>query len=124
MLRKSIVRKVGGFEDSFTGALQAYEDQAFLAKFYLVGTIYFANSNWIDYRVHADGFGERVRREGRYDEVRRHFLEWYLSLLAGSSSQHAAEVMKSASRALFSHRYPRLARAVRPLQSAVQRLRA
>ena len=26
MLRKSIVRQVGGFEDSFTGALQAYEE--------------------------------------------------------------------------------------------------
>jgi glycosyltransferase involved in cell wall biosynthesis len=121
LLRKSIVAEVGGFEDTFTGALQAYEDQAFLAKIYLAGTMYFASRHWLDYRVHAEGFGERVRRDGKYDEVRRHFLEWYLLYLEGKPADLTGAIRAKVERALFPYRHPRLARAIRPLQRVSRR---
>jgi len=121
MLRRSIIEKVAGFEEVFTGA---FEDQAFLAKFYLEGTIYCADRNWIDYRVHDGGCGERVRREGRYDEFRRFFLEWYLDYLDRTPNPHAAAVRKSVLRALFRYRHPHISRVVRPFMRVARKLAA
>jgi len=119
MLRRSIIDKVGGFEESFTGG---FEDQAFLGKFYLEGTIYCADRNWIDYRVHDNGCGERIRREGRYHERRRFFLEWYLDYLDRSRKPHAAAVRKLVLRALFPYRHPHLSRVVQPFIRVVRKL--
>ena len=52
MVRRAAALALGGFEESFTGALQMYEDQAFLAKLYLERTIYFDERCWLDYRRH------------------------------------------------------------------------
>ena len=83
MLRRSTVETIGGFEESFTGPLQMYEDQAFLMKFYLEGTIYFAKNVWLDYRVHDQSCTAIVARNGLTREVRRHCLEWFEGYFAG-----------------------------------------
>ena len=105
MFRRSAILDVGGFEESFTGSLQMYEDQAFLAKFYLEKVIFFADRIWLDYRVHSGSCVSGVRREGRYGEVRQHFLEWYARYLAGRTDDHAATVRAAVDRALKAHRY-------------------
>jgi glycosyltransferase involved in cell wall biosynthesis len=99
MLRRSAIEAVGGFEESFTGALQMYEDQAFLAKFYLERTIYFADRIWLDYRQHDQSCVAEVSRQGRYEEVRGHFLDWFEAYLDRSASPHAAEVRAALDRA-------------------------
>lgn len=76
MLSKTFVEQVGGFEESFTGDLQMYEDQAFLAKLYLVAPLYFASNCWLDYRQHENSIVAKVTQSGEYDRVRRHFLDW------------------------------------------------
>ncbi len=65
LLRRSAVERVGGFEEAFTGA---YEDQAFLAKFYLASTLYFSDETWSDYRLHENSCMAQVGRNGTYDE--------------------------------------------------------
>lgn len=121
MFRRSIIDKFGGFEEAFTGG---FEDQSFLGKFYLEGTLYCANRNWIDYRVHDNACGERIRREGRYHERRRFFLEWYLDYLDRSRNPHAASVRKLVVRALFPYRHPYISRAIQPLMKVARKLAA
>jgi len=36
IVKRSVVQHVGGFEESFVGPFQMYEDQAFLSKVYLI----------------------------------------------------------------------------------------
>jgi hypothetical protein len=77
LLRRSAIERVGGFEASFRGVLALYEDQAFLAKLYLEVPVLFSDRVWLFYRQHEDSIVASVVAQGRYHEVRRHFLEWF-----------------------------------------------
>lgn len=106
MFRREALVDVGCFEESFTGPLQMYEDQALLAKLYLSKTIYFDDRQWLDYRVHDASCVSGVRREGRYGEVRRNFLEWFATYLAQTNDDRAVTVKAAVNRALRAQRYP------------------
>lgn len=106
MVRRSAALALGGFEESFTGALQMYEDQAFLAKLYLERTVYFDDRCWLDYRRHDASCVATVSREGRYGEVRHHFLEWLAAYLAQRPHLRQPAVMTALNRALLPYRHP------------------
>jgi glycosyltransferase involved in cell wall biosynthesis len=76
LIRRSVVEKVGGFEEHFTGAKQMYEDQGFLAKLYLAAPVWFSSAVWLDYRQHGDSCVAQVHKKGLYGDVRRYFLAW------------------------------------------------
>jgi glycosyltransferase involved in cell wall biosynthesis len=120
MVRRSAARRLGGFEESFTGALQMYEDQAFLAKLYLDCTVYFDERCWLDYRRHDASCVASVTRDGRYEEVRSHFLSWFDAYLSSRRKPVDPRVRAALDRALFSARHPALAR---PLRMADKLLR-
>ena len=120
MVRRAAALALGGFEESFIGALQMYEDQAFLAKLYLERTIYFGERCWLDYRRHDASCVAAVTRDGRYDEVRKHFLEWLGRYFSQRPQLQRVEVMNALDRALFPYRHPRVGR---PLQLAGKLLR-
>jgi hypothetical protein len=120
MVRRATALALGGFEESFTGPLQMYEDQAFLAKLYLEGTIYFDDRCWLDYRRHDESCIATVSRDGRYDDVRRHFLEWLQAYLSKRPQLQQAAVMTALNRALFPYRHPHLGQ---PLRAAGKLLR-
>jgi glycosyltransferase involved in cell wall biosynthesis len=120
MVRRATALALGAFEESFTGALQMYEDQAFLAKLYLERTIYFDERCWLDYRRHDASCVATVSSDGRYDEVRRHFLEWLQAYLAERPDLQHPGVMSALNRALIPYRYPRLRQ---PLHAAGKLMR-
>jgi glycosyltransferase involved in cell wall biosynthesis len=122
MIRRSTALALGGFEESFTGALQMYEDQAFLAKLYLERTIYFDERCWLDYRRHDGSCVVTVSKDGRYDEVRRHFLEWLQAYLAERPHLQHLGVISALNRALISHRYPRLRQPLRAAGKLVRKI--
>jgi glycosyltransferase involved in cell wall biosynthesis len=124
MMRRSAIRDVGGFEESFTGPLQMYEDQAFLAKFYLDQSIYVASRLWLDYRVHSRSFVSGVRRDGRYGEVRGHFLEWFVQHLAQKQDERTSTIDAAVQKALKSQRYPRPGDIVRRGLSKLRKVRS
>ena len=93
MVRRATALALGGFEESFTGSLQMYEDQAFLAKLYLEVIIYFDERCWLDYRRHDASCVATVSRDGRYHEVRRHFLEWLAAYLSDRPDLQQSAVM-------------------------------
>jgi glycosyltransferase involved in cell wall biosynthesis len=82
LLRRDVFGRVGGFEEQFHGERQLYEDQAFLAKLYLREPVFISSESWIRYRIRDDSCVSVVTRAGRYDAVRRYFLEWLQSHLA------------------------------------------
>ena len=76
LVRRECVEAAGGFEESFTGIYQLFEDQAFLAKVYLVGSVFVADATWTKYRLHDDSCVAVVKRLGQDRHVRRHYLRW------------------------------------------------
>lgn len=101
LFRRPSIDAVGGFEDRFTGA---YEDQAFLAKFYLKGRLYFSDTVWSDYRLHAQSCMAQVRRAGRYHNSRCAFLEWFQRYLAESEPEADSRVRSAVEEALRPYR--------------------
>ena len=75
MVRRALFDAVAGFEESFRGPMQMYEDQAFLSKAYLAGRPYFCDRLWAKYRIH-DRSCMAVYKTGHYGETRRQFLQW------------------------------------------------
>jgi len=75
MVRTALFDAVGGFEETFRGPMQMYEDQAFLSKAYLGGRPYFCDRLWAKYRIH-DQSCMAMYKSDHYDETRRRFLQW------------------------------------------------
>lgn len=110
VIRRSAALDLGGFEESFIGPLQMYEDQAFLAKLYLAKTVFFDARCWLDYRRHDASCVSVVSRAGRYGEVRRHFLDWLGAYLEARAELRHPAVMAALRRAQFSCRHPVIGR--------------
>jgi glycosyltransferase involved in cell wall biosynthesis len=105
LMRTAKVRAVNGFEDRFAGA---YDDQAFLTKFYLRSAIYVSSQVWSDYRLHDRSCMATLIREGGYHEARNRFLSWFEQYLMDRPEYQDAAVMTALRHALLPYRYPHL----------------
>lgn len=108
MLRADLVASLGGFEEQFRGM---YEDQAFLAKLYLAAPVFFSDRVWLDYRQHDASCVAEANEKGRYDEVRRYFLDWFEGYLSKQPRVEPA-LSESLRRALRPYRHPFLHSAI------------
>jgi glycosyltransferase involved in cell wall biosynthesis len=106
LIRRSVAEAVGGFEESFVGILQLYEDQAFLAKVQLHTRIYVSSRCWIRYRRHSNSCVSVVKRAGAQDIVRARYLKWLEEYL---NRVHATDIMvrEALRRELRPYRHPR-----------------
>ena len=66
LFRRSLVDRVGGFEEAFHGIYALYEDQAFLAKVYLNARVLVSGERWLRYRQHANSCVSIVNSGGHY----------------------------------------------------------
>jgi len=82
LLRREILKHVGGFEENFSGVRQLYEDQAFLAKVYLTTPVFVASNCWDKYRLHPDSCVSRVERANLKYDVGLFYLQWLEKYLA------------------------------------------
>jgi glycosyltransferase involved in cell wall biosynthesis len=103
LIRTASVRAVNAFEDEFHGA---YDDQAFLAKFYLHSTIYVSSTVWSDYRLHDGSCMATLMREGGYHDIRHRFLLWFGDYLARRPEAQSPIVTAALRRALFPYDHP------------------
>jgi glycosyltransferase involved in cell wall biosynthesis len=83
MFRSGMVARIGGFEESFTGMLMMYEDQAFLSKVYLKEAVFVSQECWDLHRLHPDSCVSTVTKAGQYYRVRLSFLDWFAGYLSG-----------------------------------------
>ncbi|HYZ75347.1 MAG TPA: glycosyltransferase [Chthoniobacterales bacterium] len=123
MVRRSVVERVGGFEASFTGMYQMYEDQAFLVKVYLSTPVYFSDRIWFKYRQHDSSCVAENVRAGRYHVIRQHFLAWFAGHLTEVGFTES-EVWRKLRWAILPYRRPRLYRILRAAYLSSCRVRS
>ncbi|MEK6288853.1 MAG: glycosyltransferase [Acidobacteriota bacterium] len=82
MFRREMAERIGGFEESFQGIYQMYEDIAFLTKVYLAERVFVASECWDKYRLHPDSCHSVVKGAGHYHQVRFFFLKWLKKYLS------------------------------------------
>jgi glycosyltransferase involved in cell wall biosynthesis len=113
MVRRPVVERVGGFEESFRGM---YEDQAFLAKVYLSAPVYFSDRIWFKYRQHESSCLAETLKAGRYDALRQQYLAWFARHLneIGFTEPNVWRKLRAADRP---YRRPRLHRILQLVSS-------
>jgi glycosyltransferase involved in cell wall biosynthesis len=119
IVKRSVIERVGGFEESFSGPYQMYEDQAFLAKVYLTTPVYVSGCCWTWYRQHPSACSTVVRDSGQYPVVRRFFLE-YLERYLRVQGIAGPEIRRAVDRAWWPYYHPHLA-SVRQFYQQVRR---
>jgi glycosyltransferase involved in cell wall biosynthesis len=131
LVRRSLVEAVGGWDESYRGPFQLYEDQAFLAKVYLIAPIFVASHCFDQYRQHPNSCVARMKRSNQYHLIRRYFLEWLEDYLRRGGIRDA-RIQRALRRALTPYRHPALGalqttigscRRVSP-QAVIRRVRA
>jgi glycosyltransferase involved in cell wall biosynthesis len=73
LVRREIIQKVGGFEESFRGM---YEDQAFYAKMCLYAPVLATDDCLAWYRQHPDSSTGVVHRSRQILKTRERYLNW------------------------------------------------
>jgi glycosyltransferase involved in cell wall biosynthesis len=76
MIKKALLEEIGRFEESFKGANQVYEDQAFLCKIYLNSPVYVSSNVNNLYRQRTGSLMESISQKKQYFRVRAYFLRW------------------------------------------------
>jgi glycosyltransferase involved in cell wall biosynthesis len=78
LLRRALVERVGGYEESFR---DLYEDQVFAAKVCRTTPVYISGRCSYRYRQHENSCCLKAEREGRLGASREPFLRWLLAYL-------------------------------------------
>jgi glycosyltransferase involved in cell wall biosynthesis len=76
MIKRSLYDEIGGFEESFKGENQAYEDQPFLFKVYLRTPVYISGEANNLYRQRSGSLMQFISDKKKYYKVRLFFLNW------------------------------------------------
>lgn len=76
MVTAESFQSVNGFETSFTGRRQLYEDQGLLAKMYLNEKVFVSSACNNMYRKHSGSITETSQHEKTYWGARNYFLRW------------------------------------------------
>jgi glycosyltransferase involved in cell wall biosynthesis len=105
MMRTELVRKLGGFEEEFTGM---YEDQVFRVKLCHVAPAYVSSRSWYYYRKHVDSCCAVMVVEGRVAPARARFLRW-VKTYCRRSNVADPRIRRVLNRALRPYHYPRIA---------------
>lgn len=123
VMTKAALQRIGGFEESFVGFCQAYEDQAFLSKIYLQEVVYISSACNNLYRQRNGSAMHRMLAGGNYEKARHHFLNWLKNYMEEKNCHHPAvekllgEALQKSRRinetSLFYKVYNRLARVKR-----------
>lgn len=122
LFRREMIERTGGFEESFQGIYQLYEDQAFLSKVHLKESVFVASECWDKYRKHPDSCVSLVTKAGQSNSVRIFFLNWLEQYLSDQDVK-GSEVWQALQQALFPYRHPILHSLLKHVQYLMRRLR-
>jgi hypothetical protein len=111
IIKTEALKAAGGFEESFTGSNQMYEDQPFLAKMYLNETVYVSAACNNRYRQRHGSLVQKVKANGQYKDVRLFFLNWLDTYLKTRGMQNE-QVHRMLRKALQPYRHPLYHKAV------------
>jgi len=120
MLRRSVIERVGGFEEEFTGI---YEDQVFFSKIEIHTAVFVSCSCYVKYRQHA-GSCSAASATGSYLLQRRPFLQWLCGYLDSLKIPAEAPVRRALDRELWPYRHPHVNALVSPFVKLIERTKA
>jgi glycosyltransferase involved in cell wall biosynthesis len=105
LVRRSAIKAVGGYEDSFPGM---YEDQVFRAKLCLSSPAFISSDCFYRYRQHPEACTAHCAKAGTYYLTRQVYLDWLEEYLSQKRAK-GTEVWKVLQKELWKLRHPRLA---------------
>lgn len=82
IIKREVIDRCGGFEESFSGIYQLYEDQAFLFKVYSSEMIYISNQVNNLYRKRENSMSSAANNLEIYNTVRQFYANWIEGYLA------------------------------------------
>ncbi|MEO7120225.1 MAG: glycosyltransferase family A protein [Ginsengibacter sp.] len=86
IIKREALQRSGGFEESFSGVYQLYEDQAFLSKIYSKEAVYISGEANNLYRKREDSMSSAANDANTYNKVRLFYLAWLRKYLAATHS--------------------------------------
>jgi glycosyltransferase involved in cell wall biosynthesis len=81
LVRRDIMNKIGGFDETFTGVNNIYEDQAVYVKLCLETPVMVVKRCWDWYRQHPEASMAIAWQTGKEVEARGFFLKWTTTYL-------------------------------------------
>ena len=121
MLRRSVIERVGGFEEEFTAI---YEDQVFFSKVELHTAVYVSGSCWVKYRQHPASCSAASARAGSYLSQRQPFLQWLSGYLDSLETPAETPVRRALDRELWPYRHPHVNSLLSPILELIERTKA
>lgn len=121
MITRSLYEEIGGFEDSFKGENQAYEDQPFLFKVYLRTPVYISGEANNLYRQRSGSLMQFISDKKKYYRVRSYFLRWMEDYI-NRHNIYDPEISRLLSRAQSECNNPGLHQFISKFRSKIQRL--
>jgi len=109
LVRRGVIERVGGFEDTFRGE---YEDQVFCAKICLDAPVFASGQCWYRYRQHPDSCVLIGQKTGETYSARLFFLNWLTKYLSEQKVRDRA-VWRSLALEFWRYRRPRAFRLLR-----------
>ncbi|MFY9558448.1 MAG: glycosyltransferase, partial [Blastocatellia bacterium] len=85
LIRRGVIERVGGYEESFHGM---YEDQVFYAKVCLAAPVFVAGKCWYKWRKHPRSACALAVSNGQYESARLKFLNWLRTYLSRQPIRH------------------------------------
>ena len=122
LFRRESILSLGGFEESFSGSLFAYEDQAFIAKIYSNLPVFVSDVCWDRYRRHPDSLCARMTRAGQAQAAREFYLNWLAEYLS-SQGLFDGDIREWVRRELWRNRHPALCRLLGVGPGVVRRIK-
>lgn len=120
LIRREALKRVKGFEESFIGPVQTFEDDAFLAKVQLRESVFVATECWNRYRRHENSLLSIMTSTGQTRRARLFYLKWLESYLTQQQEDSSNQVWEALRGAFWPYRHPIL-HAVRTAKGLVSR---
>jgi glycosyltransferase involved in cell wall biosynthesis len=105
VIRREALDRVGGFEESFIGAVQTFEDDAFLAKVQLRESVFVAPECWSRYRRHENSLLSIMTNTGKTRAARFFYLTWLEKYLA-QQRVDSGEIWEAVRGAFWPYHHP------------------
>ena len=120
MIKKSLYDEIGGFENSFKGENQAYEDQPFLFKVYLRTPVFVSSAPNNLYRQRSGSLMQFISHKKKYYEVRSYFLNWMNNYI-NQNNIHDPKINRMLRKAQYECSHPGINLFITRLRSKLQR---